>query len=983
MTNYTLINSIESNGQQYIDTGLTPSQVDKIEVRARSTVADRAILGCGTSNSSADRLQAYADVTYYSSRLDGTVVMSSVPNTSTITIVLDITNQKVTFNGTEVSCSYTGSFAERNIYLFARNTDGSDGSRYFSGKIYSCTMWKNGEVVRNYLPAKDANNSYCMYESVTNTLCYSGNGNAFLNTPTYSKELEYIVSDGNQLISTGVMTAEDIELEGEFALTVVDNTYRHFIGARVSDQSNAISQSFASVWQKLYWGFGNNSEDSSYAGTITAPQVYVWYHLLQNKDFFQINNDVYPYKSGYNTNFTTPLELVFLGRNNNGTKNATLKARVKYGIIRKAGVVVRHYIPVLDNNGVACFYDKVNDELKYSDNNVAFTHYRLIDTKDTNYGRLRELLISYNQPHYVPNKNRSAIFTDYMHTDGATSDAKVFYTNYYPTSNIEWEATVDIDVTQPDAEVVLFGTSNERIKLTYTSASQTIQTRYYNANSSSWSCLPNTKHTIKFIRETDGTYTHSLYIDGTRVQQFAFSASWTNNAPLVLMGYTNSSSVSSAGAFKLYNMKVWSNDGSRKILLHNYLSAIDHDGVYCLYDTEEEKYLYHRNSTGTLTVSSNRYKQVEYVNFTSTDTAIYSEFTNPRNGGTSAGQALDFQLDIVLEPTFTNTDKFRNLGGFSTANNSRFCVKYDGNDYQYQIPNGTWFVANGKKYMNYRRFVSNGLLTLAIDGEIQTSGMAGANGTGYGTWIFNYVNIGNSYRWEGKIYSYKITDYTHDVVYDYRPVINQSNTVGLYNIYTGMFIDCSSVAEAGPEKFVPKFQDYLQHGNSSYSFDTVYTLYNPVVRMFCKSYYSSRNFPNGVYVDANTGGMMTLETQMQQGTGTVATLIGNGGYSWIEFDGVSGNIYKSEVAQTGTFTTISSCPSFYIFGINNDPESSTYRQGFQGQVKLYSNGSLISNLIPCYDPNDMTKLTFYDTIHDTMLTSLSGLTTNGTGRYLA
>ena len=78
MTNYTLINSIESNGQQYIDTGLTPSQVDKIEVRARSTVADRAILGCGTSNSSADRLQAYADVTYYSSRLDGTVVMSSV-----------------------------------------------------------------------------------------------------------------------------------------------------------------------------------------------------------------------------------------------------------------------------------------------------------------------------------------------------------------------------------------------------------------------------------------------------------------------------------------------------------------------------------------------------------------------------------------------------------------------------------------------------------------------------------------------------------------------------------------------------------------------------------------------------------------------------------------------------------------------------------------------------------------------------------------
>ena len=587
MASYTLLDSIESNGQQYIDTGLTPSQVDKIEVRARSTVADRAILGCGTSNSSTDRLQAYADVTYYSSRLDGTVVMSSVPNTSTVTIVLDIVNQKVTFNGTEVACSYTGSFVERTIYLFARNTEGTDNNKYFSGKIYSCTMWKNGEVVRNYLPAKDANNNYCMYESVTNTLCYSGNGNAFLNNPSYSKELQYIVADGTQLISTGVMTAEDIEIEGEFAVTVTDNNYRHFLGARVSEQSNSISQTFSTVTQGYYWGFGNNSESSSYSGTLPPFQVYMWYHIIQNKDYYKINEYTLPYKSGYDTNFTTPLEMVFLGRNNNGTKTATLKARVKYAIIRKAGVVIRHYIPVLDNNGVACWYDKVNDELKYSDNNVAFTHYRLIDTRDTNYGRLRELLIGYKP---TPSENRAPIYLEYINQSGATgASAKIVYTDYYVSGATEFEATININSTQATTISNLFGNDAGKLKLSYDATNQAIQL-VVNDYTSSWiSFTPDVKHTIKYIKETDGAYTNAIYIDGTRVEQ-ATVTSWNTTGiaedALHILGVG-----SDVANHNLYNFKVWYNDGTNKFLRRNYIPVIDFNDVVCLYETEYEEHL--------------------------------------------------------------------------------------------------------------------------------------------------------------------------------------------------------------------------------------------------------------------------------------------------------------------------------------------------------------------------------------------------------
>ena len=252
-----------------------------------------------------------------------------------------------------------------------------DNQFNFAHKKKYIKIWYNGVLTYYYVPVLDNNDVPCWFDKVTQTLLYADTG----YTPTVYgdpieneiTEVDYIITDGTQYISTGINTAEDIEIEGEFSLNSVTSTYQNFCAARVSAASNAISQGFGSTFSKLYFGFGNNSEYES-SERIT-PTADVWYHLKQNKNNFIINGTSYNYNTGYTTTFDTPLELIFLGRNNNGTKTATLNAKVRWLTIKKNGTLVKHYVPVLDNEGSPCFLEKVSGEIIYSDSGYAFTQY--------------------------------------------------------------------------------------------------------------------------------------------------------------------------------------------------------------------------------------------------------------------------------------------------------------------------------------------------------------------------------------------------------------------------------------------------------------------------------------------------------------------------------------------------------------------------------------------------------------------------------
>ena len=757
------------------------------------------------------------------------------------------------------------------------------------------------------------------------------------------------------------MTAEDIEIEGEFAVTVTDNNYRHFLGARVSEQSNSISQTFSTVTQGYYWGFGNNSESSSYSGTLPPFQVYMWYHIIQNKDYYKINEYTLPYKSGYDTNFTTPLEMVFLGRNNNGTKTATLKARVKYAIIRKAGVVIRHYIPVLDNNGVACWYDKVNDELKYSDNNVAFTHYRLIDTRDTNYGRLRELLIGYKP---TPSENRAPIYLEYINQSGATgASAKIVYTDYYVSGATEFEATININSTQATTISNLFGNDAGKLKLSYDATNQAIQL-VVNDYTSSWiSFTPDVKHTIKYIKETDGAYTNAIYIDGTRVEQ-ATVTSWNTTGiaedALHILGVG-----SDVANHNLYNFKVWYNDGTNKFLRRNYIPVIDFNDVVCLYETEYEEHLYANGTSGTITASTNQYTQVEYTEWTG-NTGVATEFSNPRDGTNNYGLPLKFRLDLMFDMTTPSSTK--DMGGFQIYCNSRIYGSSNTTLRRIYMGYGGSSVdlPYTKNYVSYFfNNASSNVNRIYVDGVQKSTGSVSNSSVGYGTWYINFPS--GNYCFLGKYYSYKITDYTHDVVYDYRPCKNQSDVAGMYNIYSGKFLNCSASASAGPEKFIPATQDFIfKKTDDNLYIDTGYEVYYPELKVRVKNFYNNNNINLGSYVSGGSGRFQIYNDTLGVGGGYISKYLSNSLPTDVILDGENGKVIVNNEEQTGTFSAVASIASPYIFLSHNNPLT-VGQKSYLMCAELKSNGSTIRKLVPSFNPNNTNKVGVYDYVHDEYL----------------
>lgn len=74
--------------------------------------------------------------------------------------------------------------------------------------------------------------------------------------------------------------------------------------------------------------------------------------------------------SNLGTNFTPHYQPIYLfGLNTDGNFAYQSASRIYYCKIWDNGELIRDYIPVIDRDGVACLYDKVNDKLYYNENN--------------------------------------------------------------------------------------------------------------------------------------------------------------------------------------------------------------------------------------------------------------------------------------------------------------------------------------------------------------------------------------------------------------------------------------------------------------------------------------------------------------------------------------------------------------------------------------------------------------------------------------
>lgn len=355
---------IQSSGTQYIDTGFKPNSNTRVLI-------DTEVISSGTTFLFGSRHNSSANSTSYSFsmvQISGTSLRSDYGSSETEIslnpiqrLIIDKNKNITTINGTSVSATTQTFQGSYNLCLFTVNTAGTINSTKTSARLYSCQIYDNGILVRDYIPVLDWNGVACLFDKVNQTLVYnSGTGKFGSNRYT---PLEYIESTGTQYIDTGFTPDDNTKIEIEFS--IVDTTTNAFVyGARPSAWGAGM---FTLPWLSA----GNFQPTFNSAYTDLKPNSAEWYVGGHDHNTITLNGTSVTIADA---TFTSPCTMYLFASNNAGAASSIGKFKVRRASIYDNGTLVRDYVPCLDSNGVPCLYDKVNKTFTYNKGTGTFKY---------------------------------------------------------------------------------------------------------------------------------------------------------------------------------------------------------------------------------------------------------------------------------------------------------------------------------------------------------------------------------------------------------------------------------------------------------------------------------------------------------------------------------------------------------------------------------------------------------------------------------
>lgn len=174
------INYIESNGNQYINTNFNPNQDTRIVINLNvlNTSLDTcAIFGARNSfNVNAFGLWK----TGSTCRSDYNSVTQTI-NVSPLGDLLIDKNKNVTsINNVTNTVTYSAFQSNYSLCLFAMNESPSPDSRKVSARLYSCEIYDNNILIRDYYPCIDENGVVCLYDKVNKEYVYNSGTGEFI-----------------------------------------------------------------------------------------------------------------------------------------------------------------------------------------------------------------------------------------------------------------------------------------------------------------------------------------------------------------------------------------------------------------------------------------------------------------------------------------------------------------------------------------------------------------------------------------------------------------------------------------------------------------------------------------------------------------------------------------------------------------------------------------------------------------------------------
>lgn len=190
-----------------------------------------------------------------------------------------------------------------------------------------------------------------------------GFGYKSITRKPYARKLGWLQSSGTQYFQTDFVPGESTRVVCQ--LTVVSIGDANFLfGARQSQKVDSFL--LCVVGENFRYDFGSAQET---LGAVVASET-----VTVDADRNVISLDGSATTLTAQSAFSTTSPMALYGCNTNGTVTPSVGLRASEWWVYDDNTLVRHYVPVMDKEGVPCLYDEVGRALLYNAGTGTFSY---------------------------------------------------------------------------------------------------------------------------------------------------------------------------------------------------------------------------------------------------------------------------------------------------------------------------------------------------------------------------------------------------------------------------------------------------------------------------------------------------------------------------------------------------------------------------------------------------------------------------------
>lgn len=330
---YLELSHIESTGTQYIDTGFKANQNTSINVKFSTTQQSNGGLLVAMEKWQTKGYGIFVNAVIFGASVKLSNGLFGDGNTHDVALTSDAKcydNGKLLWTGT------VSTFTTPETLTICKSNVTSETHEFAKAKIYSCQIYDNGTLIRDYVPCINPSGDVGLFDIVTQQFYGNAGDGVFtpgnrvnVVLPSGYTRLTHIESTGTQYINTGINAIVGTKAIVGFQASATPTTNWWILSAVTS----------GSVLFRAGVNASTFRTDAGFAYNQTA------------------NLTSYTVATGTcSVNMTIPL---YLFAQNEGGAVEFGKFKLYFCQLYNDGVLVRDYIPCIDTNGVVGLYDMV------------------------------------------------------------------------------------------------------------------------------------------------------------------------------------------------------------------------------------------------------------------------------------------------------------------------------------------------------------------------------------------------------------------------------------------------------------------------------------------------------------------------------------------------------------------------------------------------------------------------------------------------